>query len=56
MNNQNLDELNIPCPKCRRETKILKAEFWGKIFRCVFCTAEIADQTAVDKPPTAPPS
>ena len=43
--------LSIECPKCGKDTVVLEDNFWGKIFRCEWCTAIIADKR--DTPPPA---
>ena len=42
--------IHVRCPNCDRVTVILKDDFWGKIFRCVWCTAIIADKRGTPPP------
>lgn len=39
-----IEQVKIKCGNCKKSTRILKAEFWGKIFRCVHCSEVIADE------------
>lgn len=38
------EQVKIKCGSCKKSTRIPKAEFWGKIFRCVHCCEVIADE------------
>ena len=48
--------IHVRCPKCSKLTGIWMDDFWGKIFRCVWCTAIIADKRDTDRPGAPPPA
>jgi phage FluMu protein Com len=51
MSDTKKEEIEIPCPKCKRINRFIKADYWGKVFRCVHCAEIIDDRTRVNHPP-----